>query len=76
VTEDVLEPDSLDLVWMKHLADQIGSARMDCPQFGAIRNPQVSNNVVFCREGQFANKDDEHNTAELPDGDAVLKVTF
>ena len=76
MAEDVLESNSLDLVWIEHLADQIGGAGMDRSQFGAARDPEISRHIFFGREGQLPNKDDEHDAAELPDGDAVLEVSF
>ena len=63
VAEDVLESNSFDLVWIEHLADQIGGAGMDRSQFGAARDPEISRHIFFGREGQLSNKDDEHNAA-------------
>ena len=76
MAEDVLEPDSFDLVGMEHLADQIGGAGMNRAKLRAVRDPEISCDVVFGREGQLANENDKHDAAKLPNGHAVLEVSF
>ena len=76
MAEDIVELDSFDLIWVEHQADEICSIRVDCTQLRTVRDPEVPGDVVFRREWELSDEDDEHDAAELPDCNAVLKVSL